>query len=255
MDDNAENQDWKPTREDVVNYIKREGWPTFDGLTYDHLKTDDERTILQTAVDAARRFVDVVKNEEKPAALIVLAGGVDGDMDRTGYGCGKTTLAKIIYYAASNVQYIVGGPTFWVMPVGRFYSSRDLMGIFDADAEKLARHTKAFGRLLVIDDVGREGTLRWERRDPEMQLEEKRDRYYTIINYCYEQGISLVITSNMSSRELAAFLGGASWSRLLQMARTEFRVNMTGLLDMRPLLVDEWGGQVDATSRPGLVIR
>ena len=36
---------------------------------------------------------------------------------------------------------------------------------------------------------------------------EKRDRYYTIINHCYEKGISLVITSNMSSRELACFPG------------------------------------------------
>ncbi|MCP5020123.1 MAG: hypothetical protein GY938_33270, partial [Ketobacter sp.] len=51
--------------------------------------------------------------------------------------------------------------------------------------------------------------------------------------------VGVVITSNLSSRELAAFLGGATWSRLLSMVPKKYRVNMTGICDMRPLLADD----------------
>ena len=249
------DQTIRPTDEQIADYIADKGWPTWASIRYDHLDTDDERLKLETAVNAARRFVEFLKTNKRPAALIMLASGVDGDIDRTGYGCGKTTLAKIIHFAAAYIQQLTDSDVFWIQPYGKFYTSRDLMAAFDADADKLYAHMRGFGRLLVIDDVGREGTLRWEKRDPEMQLEEKRDRYYTIINHCYEKGISLVITSNMSSRELAAFLGGASWSRLLQMCPPEYRVNMTGVRDMRPLLVNDWSEQVNADERAALVIR
>ena len=249
------DENWRPTKEQVAEFFRDKGWPMWETITYDHLQTDGERLILETAVSAARNFVEAIKGDGKPAALILLAGGVDGDMDRTGYGCGKTTLAKIIYHAIASVHVGYDSNSFWILPAGKFYASRDLMAIFDSDAEKLAYHMKGFGRLLVVDDVGREGTLRWEKRDPEMQLDEKRDRYYTIINHCYERGISLLFTSNMSSRELAGFLGGASWSRLLQMARPEFRVNMTGLRDMRPLLVDQWDEQPVFDNKPAVIVR
>jgi hypothetical protein len=51
----------------------------------------------------------------------------------------------------------------------------------------------------------------------------------------------MIITSNLTSREMATFLGGASWSRLLQMVPKRYRVNMTGVRDMRPLLAEnDW---------------
>lgn len=237
--------DWKPAAEDVAAYVEKQGWPQIDDLTAEHLSRA-EADKLQQAKDAARAFLAALRNGERELGLVLLAGPVDGDLQRTGYGCGKTHLARAIHFANSRLQYVPQMPgEMWVHPRGKFYESRELMALFDADEFDQGYTFSRFGNLLTIDDVGREGTLKWERRDPELQLQEKRDRYYSVINYCYEHRVSLAVTSNLAARELAGFLGGATWSRLLQMCPPQFRVNMTGLPDMRPVLgeqrADNWG--------------
>ena len=226
---------WEPTIADVQNYIKEQGWETFDMFKFDHL-SEKEALILSNAIKSARAFIEEIKDGKTPS-MILLSGAVDGDITRTGYGCGKTTLAKIIYRMANYVQYVSETKDIWVHSLGKIYSSRELMALFE-DSDKAAYAIKNLKRLIIIDDIGREGTLQWEKRDPTIQAEEKQDRYYTVINHCYENEISVAMTSNMSSRELADFLGGASWSRLLQMCPKRYRINMTGIPDMRPLLAD-----------------
>ena len=236
---------WSPSAEQIAEHIQGQGWPTFEDFTFDHLDTAEERDRLQTAIDAAKRYVKTIR-KQKGVALILVAGAIDGDMARTGYGCGKTMLAQVIHYANADVRWTPTGDYMAVMQRGRLYEARALMSLFDQNQDDGfdPRLLFKFGNCVIIDDVGREGTLRYEKRDPDIQLAEKQDRYYSIIDHCYKRGVNIVITSNMSAKELAGFLGGAAWSRLLQMCPPEFRVNMTGLPDYRPILgerqADNW---------------
>ena len=243
MDNETKQTRCQPTAEMVKSRFVDKGWLTFDDIKYNHLNAT-EKEKLTTAVTLCREYVEDIK-AGKNASLIMVASEVSGDMDRTGYGCGKTTLANIMHRLCNRVQYVLFDdddfrePEFWIHPIGKFYTSRDLMAMFDKQQEGFLYEFGRIKNMLIIDDLGREGSLKWERRDPEMQLEEKRNRYYTIINHCYEKKINLVITSNLGSREMASFLGGASWSRLLQMVQKKYRINMTGIRDMRPLLADD----------------
>ncbi|MCA9936218.1 MAG: hypothetical protein KC415_19930, partial [Anaerolineales bacterium] len=67
------------------------------------------------------------------------------------------------------------------------------------------------------------------------QQKELQARYYDLINYCYKQQISVIITSNFRFDELARYLGGASWSRLMEMAPDGYMVDITGVRDYRPI--------------------
>lgn len=235
---------YEVTEDDLRAYFKRHGWPTWDDLSYDHLKSERERKILHKAVAAARKFSDVIKDGAEGLAMVLLSGPVDGDAHRTGYGCGKTTLAHIVQYSLVYYYQIYRPEDLQIHSRAYFWTSKELLARFDRDDVDL-RHPIGNHSLNIIDDVGREGNLRWEKRDPELQLIEKQDRYYSVIDYALTNGLNLLLTSNMSAKELAGFLGGAAWSRLLQMCPPEFRVNMTGLPDMRPLLgeqqADNWG--------------
>lgn len=229
---------WSPSREDFVAYFRERGWPIWDDLRLD-LVEGEEQTVLRCAINTAREFLSEIRDGARGLGLLLVASPVDGDMDKTGYGCGKTTLAKIIHYANGYAVWTTANRVESISINGYFYESRYLMGLFDGDGAASQGNMPSFGNLLVIDDVGREGALRWEKRDPEVQLAEKQDRYYSIVNHCYERGINIVMTSNLNSRALATFLGGATWSRLLQMVPPENRVNMSGIRDMRPLLVGQ----------------
>ncbi len=233
---------WEPSEKEVAAVIAEKGWPTFDQITFDHIDDEAERQKLETAVQTVKDFVKEIKSGAHGLSLIMVANPVDGDMDRTGYGCGKTTLAQAAYYANVRYTYAHGMPdSLQVYPVGRFYSAREIMALFDAENFSERYTFQNLGKVVIIDDLGREGTLKWEKRDLDMQLQEKQDRYYSLINHCYENGISMIVTSNLTSREMATFLGGASWSRLLQMVPKRYRINMTGIRDMRPLLAEnDW---------------
>ena len=229
--------DWKPTRDDLNQYLADNDFPSFDAMKFDHLQ-GQERSKLEKSVTCVRDYSENVK-EKAGMSLILVASDKPDDINRTGFGCGKTTLAKIVFYSQCTFSYSQGIPDslHHIVP-GKFYDGRSLMAEFDKPNFDQSYFLRSFRRMLVIDDLGREGNLKWEKRDPEIQAQEKRDRYYTIINYCYENNVSLVITSNMTSRQLADFLGGASWSRLLKMCPSDYRINMTGIMDYRPLLAD-----------------
>lgn len=228
---------YKVTEEDVRDYFQEQGWSTWESLTFDHLN-QKEVEILEKAIKAARAYTEAVRDDARGLALIMLAGPVEGDTVRTGYGCGKTTLARIILYATSYYYPPPRREDLKIHQRGWFIESRALMERF---ADRDISGPVPGRSPLIIDDVGREGTLRFEKRDPDLQLQEKQDRYYTVVDQCYKKGQNLVITSNMSAKELAAFLGGAAWSRLLEMCPPQFRVNMTGIRDMRPLLGEKQG--------------
>lgn len=235
------DKEYTPTEREILEHMAGLGWPTWADIRYNHLD-EGEAAKLQAAVEAAQRFSRQIKDTPGVSMLLVAhepatVNGHIPDFDCTGYGCGKTMIARIVHYANSQVQYSPAAPgELYIRPRGQYLESRQAMALFDKYDFDLRAAFSDFGNLVVIDDVGREGALRWEKRDPAFQLQEKRDRYYSLVDFCYGEKISLIMTSNMKSTELAQFLGGAIWSRLLQMAPPEYRLNLTGVRDMRPLL-------------------
>lgn len=200
-------------------------------ISYDHL-SKAAAARLKTAVTATKNLVHDIE-EERPRGMIITASDT-GQPNETGYGCGKTTLARAAHTALFRVGY--SGEERYVIKRGLFITSRNAMQLFDNDEKDLKFALRNIKPLVVIDDVGREGTLRWEKRDADQQLREKQNRYYYLINFCYVNKIGLIITTNLTSLELAKFLGGASWSRLLEIVPGDYRINLSGVKDMRPLL-------------------
>lgn len=200
-------------------------------ISYNHL-SQKEAALLKTAVTATENLVNDIK-AGNPRGMIITASDT-GHLNETGYGCGKTTLARSAYTAFRRVNS--SGESSYVIKRGLFFTSRTAMQLFDSDEDDLKLRLRNIRPLLVIDDVGREGTLRWEKRDEVQQLREKQNRYYYLINLCYVNKIGLFITTNLTSLELAKFLGGASWSRLLEIVPRDYRINLSGVRDMRPLL-------------------
>lgn len=237
---------WEPSREFIASFLAEQGWPQLADLSTAHLTTPGEIEKLEGAIEAARRFAQALQEGATGLALVLVASGVEGDDRRTGFGCGKTHLARSIHYLNSTIQYSPSAPgQIWVKQNGRFLEARELMALFDKDDFVAAELFSGFGNLLIIDDVGREGSLRWEKRDPALQAQEKQDRYYSVIDYCDKRGVNLIITSNLSALALRDLLGGAGWSRLMKMSPRSFRISMTGLPDMRPSLgeqaEEDWG--------------
>lgn len=238
----AEREAWIPSVDELRAAMVEKKMSLIDNVRTDHLD-GEAKSVLINAINAVREYINDRKNKSG-LSLIMVAEGIPGDLERTGYGCGKTTLATVIHHA--NFGYVHDwhwndGKSINFIQHGRFFEARELMALFDQSDYEPGRMAMNFGNLLVIDDVGREGSLRWEKRDVDSQDAERQNRYYNIINTCYQRDVGVVITSNLSSRQLAATVGGAAWSRLLQMAPKKYRINMTGIPDMRPMLSeDEW---------------
>lgn len=199
-------------------------------------------TKVQSAVSAARRWASLKISGVDRVSMVLVATGVmlpngEPDRERTGYGCGKTHIAKAIQWA-SYIALDDGTP---VAPAGRFYVARDLIELLGAGntMQELAPppvKTSDGGRVggtpvIVIDDVGTEGVLPYVAKGA--QSHELHARYFSVINYCYDKHISVVITANMSIDELARHIGGRAWSRLQQMAPAGLMLDMTGVPDYR----------------------
>lgn len=195
--------------------------------------------LVDTAVKAAYRWLD--RKRGYPAASLVLVASQvkrpDGtaDINRTGYGCGKTHIARAIMWA----QYIAREDGVPVAPCGRFFMARDLIELLrgNSPAELVPRPSIVDGSIVggahavVIDDVGTEGVLQFISK--EAQTAELHARYFEVVNYCYTAGISVIITANMTLDQLATHLGGRCWSRLLEMAPAGFMIDLTGVPDYR----------------------
>lgn len=194
--------------------------------------------LVKTAITAARSWVE--RKKTYPAASLILVASpvmINGraDINRTGYGCGKTHIARAIMWA----QYIADEDGTPVAPCGRFFMARDLIELLrENEPAELIPQTHRVGdstyggsHAVIIDDVGTEGVLQYISK--EAQQHELWARYFEVVNYCYTAGISVVITANATLDDLALHLGGRCWSRLLEMAPKGFVIDMTGVPDYR----------------------
>jgi len=168
------------------------------------------------------------------------------------YGTGKTHIAKAILWAMRNE---VPGHPNECAPSGRFYLANDLLmkmapvdnqwGVSPASIKRvIGWHNLSEDPtmptynppLIVIDDVGGEMTLSFV--GGERQASEIEARYFRIINFCYENEISVIITTNLSieglqDSQFARHIGGRAFDRLQEMAPAGFMVGLKGVPSWR----------------------
>lgn len=171
-----------------------------------------------------RRREQAAAGLPKNASMVLLATAVPGDLNRTGYGCGKTHIATAALW--SECLMLDDEP---VAPVGKFFMAEQIIANLDGDTPAGAEIGDA--PILVVDDVGAEGVIPFV--STVRQEQERHSRYFKLVDYCYKRGVSLVVTGNLTISELAAHIGGRAWSRLLQMAASGFILDMTGVPDYR----------------------
>lgn len=153
-------------------------------------------------------------------------------LECTGYGCGKTHIARAILWSSRLV--CDGVP---VAPVNQFMVADDLVTTLAREVS-MGDIMRAVGAriddhrpVLVIDDVGSEKQIPFVSAGA--QDVQRHAIYFKAINYCYTNGCSVVLTANLTIEELKAHIGGRAWSRLLQMAPAGLIVDLTGVPDYR----------------------
>jgi len=180
----------------------------FQGVSFDRPPVTD---IDHHVVDEVRRYVDTLPDQLARGRGIWFQGDV---------GTGKTTLAMLISAQALREGHSVA-----------IYSLPLLLGLLrqtfqdNAEAslsETLDRLTAV--ELLHVDDVGAEKTSPWV-----------LEQLYSIVNARYEDGRSIVLTTNLDHKALEEQIGERTVSRLVEMCgdplplfgadqRREFRV-------------------------------
>lgn len=221
----------------------------------------NEQQLLLQAIDLAKQWLSSWQN--KPGQSFVITSGAVGEKAMqvqegerwqpigahhfSGFGNGKTTIAEALFYGCGvmTINEVEQAQELCIYPAGKLRSAREWMLMqsetdFSLDkflfSEQLGKP-----RVILIDDVGREGSIPFVRSTE--QASEIQTRYYDLINYCYRQKLSVIMTSNYRLNELATFLGGATWSRLLEMVPDGFMIDITGVRDYRPIA----GGRVTAS--------
>lgn len=208
-------------------------------VTLSELDTDWHPRVAE-AVDLARDW-QRRKRKQANASLVLVARGIEGDVDRTGYGCGKTHIALACLW---SICYTADGQPF--LPVGKFYLANDVVSRRHDEPISTLLRPKAYlaqqdeetyelmaehPPVVVIDDVGTEERIVYVASAN--QDAARQARYYELVNHCYTHGISLIITANMPLDQLAQHIGGRAWSRLLEMAPSGFMLDMSGVPDYR----------------------
>jgi DNA replication protein DnaC len=177
---------------------------------------DVTHPVVTHAVQACRDWAQRKRNGYTDASL-VFSGPV---------GTGKTHLAQAVLWSIHN-SLEDGTP---VAPVGRFYVANDIIQALDPQTRpNHLVHSDL--PILVIDDIGSEQNIPYVSADD--QANERRRRYFAIINHCYTLQISLVLTSNLSLARLETHLGRRAWSRLQEMAPKGFMIDLSTVPDWR----------------------
>lgn len=209
------------------------GWATLDQLTTTHMTADLAKSFA-AILTAVRQWRDIADGRAK--ACVLASPSV---------GMGKTHIAKSVaasyhsFWCAGVVEagFVNGRPNFHMMSQSISLTSAQLMERMDADDYTLTSLVPAQIRCVVIDDIGREGAIKFTPRNPEAQREERQNRYFELINYLYERGnCDLFITTNMTAAQLATHFNEPTMSRLAEMSRGRYIIDIRSKFpDMRVL--------------------
>lgn len=177
--------------------------------------------LVAQAIEAARSWAGRKRSGHNDASLVLLGP----------YGTGKTHIARAILWSMTQAAVDEDGQPIdgTARPMGRFFVANAL--IQSLDGNTFASNLVGNAPIVVIDDVGAEQNIQYI--SAEAQQYEIQNRYFKIINHCYEWQVSLVLTSNLGFDEFQATIGGRSWSRLSQMAPAGYVVSLEGVPDYR----------------------
>jgi DNA replication protein DnaC len=148
-----------------------------------------ERERDPTAYDTCTDYVKTYTKSERNSLLLI--GGV---------GTGKTHLMASI----ANQLLDNGIPVLFDTFDGHLHK---LKAEFNGDGKGYLRKMQSID-MLMMDDVGKEKQTDWS-----------RSIMFDIVNYRYEHILPIVITTNLTTKQLADYFGDAVWSRLCEMCR------------------------------------
>lgn len=146
-----------------------------------------ERGLDPDAYDKCLYYSEHYKDAERNCLLLV-----------GGYGTGKTHLAASIANKLMDNGVPVLFDTF-----GRHLNK--LRAEFNGGRSVYLEQMETID-MLMLDDVGKEKVSEWS-----------ASILYDIINYRYEHLLPVVITTNLENSALKGYLGGAVWSRMVEM--------------------------------------
>jgi len=231
----------------VLDYL---GITRLDSLKTDHMQAKVAVAYEGglTAVREWRERIKTLPRDVRRGRMFVVCS--------QGKGCGKTHIAEAALDSFNEVvfddfaqEYALTGtgdpqPNFSMMRHGRFFKANELMDALAAvDGEKTLIHgvVRPSDRIIVVDDVGREGKRKYEKRDEESQGETIRQLYYNFFDFCYQRTamgkpVNIFLTSNLMWSELSGFFNDATMSRITEMAPSGNVWEMKGVPDYRQLM-------------------
>jgi len=238
-----------------------------DAFTFDHLKTEEQCTLLQSALDKAREWKAAYRLQ--PGLSFVLAGPV---------GAGKTTIAENLIQPFLRLvgPQMEEGDVRHIAQLRLIYDqmqdrqSRERLDAEIADFEAYFQPREVSSGLLleatslmwlmadqgplgvsldryqviIVDDAGCEDfSTATYTPDPEAVKPVRHNRYGRFFDHCYRTRKHLLITSNtpllresVINPDFIDIFGKRAFDRLYQMAKG-FMVDLSGLPSYRQYVV------------------
>ena len=203
----------------------REQAVRFERVTLEQLDPSHHAKVAK-AIAAAREWA--ARRSMNPGrGLVLIASRVNHEI--TGYGCGKTHIARACLHTECFCQMEPDGTATPIAATGQFWDANAIIQRFDADTPAWALLGSA--GIVVIDDVGTEQTIPFTVGTE--QAHERQRRYFKLIDFCYQNGVNLIVTGNLTVGGLADRIGGRAWSRLQELAPKGSILDLTGVPDWR----------------------
>lgn len=222
-----------------IDFAEHFGLTTLRTIDKSHMD-EDARAELSAVFGKLREWKERLKTV--PDASFVLLGNP---------GIGKTHIARAAHDSMCSVQHgfddmidLNDPDSLSLIRHSRFYTAKEVMSVLVDGTFKIETRTvyKDFQpmqvqqiKMIVIDEVGREGKIQWEKADYESQESAKRDHYFTLINKMVGK-CGFFMTSNVTALQFREFFDGATYSRIMGMCAPGHIYEMTKVPDYRTII-------------------
>jgi hypothetical protein len=222
-----------------ANRAQRQARPRLNDLEITH---PDLRTVIAgvrawgAAFNAFRRQQNAPGEggELRPPSLILTGPN----------GTGKTAIARVIQWSLVDEALDDDGRPMpgIVTPAGRWYEATALLSRLgnerDGDGYSYSGSPAQLvgsAPFVIVDDVAAELTIPYVAYPAQEQ--ERQIRYHLFFNWCVENGVPVVLTTNLTAAgddsDLAHHVGPRAWSRLMQMVPRGNILSLWNLPDYR----------------------
>lgn len=149
----------------------------------------------------------------------------DSHSGESGYGSGKTTLARMAYAVLRIMRDHRGkAQRCQFLNVVDFY--QDIKDAYSNNAPVGRLFDDWLRGHFILDDYGKQYTT-------VTGAEWAQEQFYRLVNGVYERGAGFLMTCNCAPEVIERQIGGASWSRLLGMCGPKGFVDMSAVPDFR----------------------